>query len=169
MANILFLDFDGVLHHSNVVIGIGTDSTPVMKEREHELFQFAGILEKIVNEHASESLKIVLSTAWVRVKGYDYACAQLPQSIQSRLVGATFDPQRHDEFSFCQTPRGEQIAAWLADNKDVKVDSFMCLDDDDYYWPSWMRDNLIHCAEEKGISDPKIQAALIHYLKVISR
>ena len=62
---ILYLDFNGVLHHENVRnFGKG----PVMIESGHSLFEWSNRLNIALLPYPE--VQIVLSTSWVRILGF---------------------------------------------------------------------------------------------------
>ena len=153
MSRILYLDYDGVLHDEHVYfhpkrgIYIGTAG--------RTLFEWMHILDEILRPHPD--VRIVLSTSWVRQRGFNFAKKQLTPALQGRVVGATFHRREMREDLFHQMVRGEQIAqdvfrrgptAWFA------------IDDDYIGWPGWCRDNLIRTHGALGISCPKAQDAI---------
>ena len=102
---VLYLDFDGVLHHENVMwhslIG------PYLSAPDgYVLFQHARLLEQLLEPYPAVS--IVLSTSWVRRYGATKAAKNLQPSLRYRVIGATFH-SRLDEASFVATPRGMQV------------------------------------------------------------
>lgn len=152
---LLYLDFDGVLHHENVVIHPkkGIHIAPV--ESNLKLFEWAPILEKLLAPYPD--VRIVLSTSWVQERGFSFAVRQLGKTLGGRVIGATYHRRHMRREEFVLIPRGAQVAgdvcrrlprAWFA------------LDDDDVGWPQWCRDNLIHTDGEVGLSDPAIQVAV---------
>ena len=74
---LLYLDFDGVLHHDEVYFhprrGVYLNAPP-----EHRLFQHVGLLESALAPYPT--LQIVLSTSWVRVFSFSGALKRLPSS-----------------------------------------------------------------------------------------
>jgi hypothetical protein len=149
---VLYLDFDGVLHHEDVYW------TPrrgaYIKPAGHTLFEHAPLLEKVLGPYPE--VRIVLSTSWVRVYSCDKSAKRLPPGLRSRVIGATFHSDMN-EAAFANKARGIQVfedvcrrcpRAWLA------------LDDDDFNWPSWCRENLVHTHDELGIGEPTVLAEL---------
>ena len=61
---IIYLDFDGVLHHYDVYLD---HSNRAVLRGMGALFEYASRLESILTPYPD--IKIVLSTSWVRVKG----------------------------------------------------------------------------------------------------
>lgn len=159
---VLYLDFDGPLHHDNVRkktrihAKTNTTSTRVfMAEPGRALFEFAGILEEILAPYPE--VQIVLATSWVPEKRYSYAKGKLPASLQQRVIGATFHSKIHDHWEFTNTARGRQVeqdvnrrmpAYWLA------------LDDDDQGWSELGRTRLITVDPVMGLGQESVQRQL---------
>lgn len=148
---ILYLDYDGVLHHCNVRLaqyGYGEARVPVMAEPGHELFSWAAILERILDEEDPEGkVKIILSTSW----GYHFgieAKSFLPESLQARVIGKT---------NQSMLSRGEQI---LKHAKANGYKRWIAIDDDRCRWPYDHQDRLVYCDSETGLSDSNVQADL---------
>jgi hypothetical protein len=148
-----YLDFDGVLHDSEVYFhprrGIYMD-TP-----GRTLFEWLPVLDELLAPHPD--VRIVLSTSWVRVRSYHFAKKQLTPALQAKVIGATFHRRLMKEEEFILKPRGEQIA------DDVfrrGPQSWFAIDDDHLGWPGWCRDNLLRTDGARGVSDPKIQEAI---------
>lgn len=150
---LFYLDFDGVLHHEDVY------SHPkrgiYITEPNRTLFEWMPLLEELVAPHPT--VKIVLSTSWVRVRSFAFAKRQLSWNLQERVVGATFHNgyMRKDEFALL--PRGVQIAQ---DVSRRRPKSWFALDDDYEGWPEWCRENLVRTDGATGISDPRVQEAV---------
>lgn len=83
---ILFLDYDGVLHSSEVYL---VRRQPVLRDEPGmTLFQHAPLLIEALASRPD--IKIVLSTSWVARLGYDRAKGYLPVALQARVIGATW-------------------------------------------------------------------------------
>lgn len=159
---VLYLDFDGPLHHDNVRkktrvhSKTNTTSTRVfMAEPGRALFEFAGILEEILAPYPE--VQIVLATSWVPEKRYSYAKGKLPAGLQQRVIGATFHSKIHDRWEFSNTARGRQVeqdvnrrmpAYWLA------------LDDDAHGWSELGRTRLITVDPVLGLGQESVQRQL---------
>lgn len=150
--DILYLDYDGVLHDKEVyrhpTKGI------YIRTPGRILFEWATILESLLLPYTE--VKIVLATSWVGVCSYSYAKKRLPLSLQERVVGATF----HSSMSlhnFHAMPRGYQIAEDVSRRKPKR---WFAIDDDDLDWPPWCKKNLIKTDGALGISEPAIQKAI---------
>jgi hypothetical protein len=156
--DLLYLDFDGVLHTHDVWF---TDQGPALGDASagHTLFEHAGLLAKVFMPYPQVS--IVLSTAWVRRYGIRAAIAALPEPLAERVIGATFDPQRHT-VAFAHIARGYQVAA---DVSERAPRAWLALDDDVRDWPPEHRVNLVTTDRVLGISEPSVLAELIDALE----
>jgi len=150
---VLYLDFDGVLHDDAVYWhpkrGI------YMRTPGRTLFEWMPTLENLLIPYPDVS--IVLATSWVRVRSFNFAKKQLSASLQSRVVGATFHHREMRKDEFAHTPRGVQI---LRDVRRREPQSWFAIDDDDLYWPSPYKGNLIKTDGSLGISTLEIQHAI---------
>jgi hypothetical protein len=100
-------------------------------------------------------LKIVLSTtAWVRELGFKEAKLELAPSLADRVIGATSLHPKIVKMEFDTMPRGMQI--W-SDVERRKPPQWFALDDDDFGWPAWCKENLIQTTDKLGLSDPAVQ------------
>lgn len=158
---VLYLDFDGVLHHENVRRhrrrGIFIDAPG-----QHRLFEHAGWLEQALDPYPG--IWIVLSTSWVRVLGYRRAASRLPTTLQQRLIGATYHSQMQAEH-FEQLARCQQIFADVQRRQPV---SWLALDDDAEHWPASARHRLVLTDGERGLGDPAARADLKARLAVLA-
>lgn len=154
---LLYLDFDGVLHHHDVwwheLVG------PYMRApEEYKLFQHLPLLEKTLAPYPQ--VRIVLSTSWVHRYGCAKAAKQLGPRLRQRVIGATFH-SRMDQDLFAELPRGKQV--W-DDVQRRKPSGWIALDDDGDGWPPESAGKFIQTHDKDGISHPevleRIQAAL---------
>lgn len=155
---ILYLDFDGVLHDEQVYWdvkrGIYLD-TP-----GRTLFEWAPVLEDLLAQH--RDVRIVLSTSWVPMRSFSYAKNRLSQTLDARVIGSTFHRKYMRREDFISLPRGVQIA------QDVlrrSPRSWIAIDDDAVEWPNSLWNHLIHTDGSTGIGAPKIQSAVMQWLK----
>ncbi|PQA78071.1 HAD domain-containing protein [Rhodoferax sp. TS-BS-61-7] len=146
---LLYLDFDGVLHHENVLwhprIGAYL-SAP----EQYKIFQHIGLLETLLAPYPQ--VRIVLSTSWVRRYGCAKSAKQLGPRLRQRVLGATFH-SRMDEDLFMELPRGQQV--W----EDVlrrKPRGWIALDDDGEGWPPESAGKFIQTHDKDGISHPEV-------------
>ncbi len=159
---VVYLDYDGVLHHENVLwhprIG------PYLSAPEgYVLFQHAELLEELLAPY--QAIKIVLSTSWVRRYGCRKTAKSLPPSLRERVVGATFH-SKMDKEPFAAAPRGMQV--W-SDVLRRKPRDWLAVDDDYLHWPAWCRERLVRTHEHEGISDPAVLAELKQKLAEMCR
>lgn len=151
---VLYLDLDGVLHPENVWLSPGK-APHIASPPGHKLFEHAGLLERVLLPYPD--VRIVLSTAWVRVhKSVAKVSRRLTPELRARVIGATYH-QSMDADLFKQAPRGLQI--W-SDVLRRKPDDWLAVDDDYLHWPAWCRDKLVRTHEILGISAPVVLAEL---------
>lgn len=157
---VLYLDFDGVLHHENVWRKLNKPRQ-IRADGPFKLFEHMGLLESLLEPHPD--VKIVLSTSWARVDGYSRSRRRLSRALRHRVIGSTFHSSM-DPWVFQELPRGVQVvndvmrrgpAEWLA------------LDDDDQNWPDWARDRLIRTHDTLGISAPGLAPAIAQMLDAL--
>ncbi len=153
---VLYLDFDGVLHHENVLWHPrrGAYAGPP----GFTLFEHAALLNELLAPFPE--VGIVLSTSWVRTYGCYGAAKRLPPGLQNRVLGATFHSQMNEE-SFVARPRGQQVLADVARRRPL---DWLALDDTDEGWPPEVRDRVLITDERLGIAAPgmpeRVAAAL---------
>lgn len=158
--HVLYLDYDGVLHHENVLrhprrgIYAGPPG--------FELFEHAPLLERLLEPFPA--VRIVLSTSWVRVLGYSRALARLPPELQKRVIGATFHSEMDKEI-FASIRRGRQV---LGDVERRQPSSWIALDDTDEGWPKEVRDRVFITDERLGIAAPGISNRITAALRRMS-
>ena len=150
---ILYLDYDGCLHHEQVFFhprhGI------YMNTPGRSLFEWMPILDELLRPHPDVS--IVLSTSWVRAKNFSFARKQLSPALRERVIGATFHSRFMHNEAFARLPRGVQIEDDVARRA---PQSWLAIDDDAMGWPDWCRNNLVQTDGNCGISDPAVQDAI---------
>ncbi|NIM40380.1 MAG: hypothetical protein GTN84_02835 [Hydrogenophaga sp.] len=152
----LYLDFDGVLHHENVLWHPrrGAYAGPP----HFTLFEHAALLDELLSPYPE--VFIVLSTSWVRTYGCDGAAKRLPAGLRDRVLGATFHSEMNEQ-AFVAKPRGTQV---LEDVARRRPRGWLALDDTDEGWPPEVRDQVLLTDERLGIAAPgmpeRIAAAL---------
>lgn len=153
----LYLDYDGVLHHENVYRhpkkGICLSAGP-----EFTLFQHAPLLAELLQPYPE--VRIVLSTSWARVLGMQRAASYLPDELRRRVVGATFHSQMF-ELEFINTARGQQVFTDYLRRSPARV---LAIDDVDDGWPESFREHLVIADAVYGISPPWVQRGLAEKL-----
>jgi hypothetical protein len=159
---LLYLDYDGVLHHEDVWwhARIG----PYLRAPDaYKLFQHLDLLETLLAPFPE--VRIILSTSWVRRYGCSKAAKQLGPRLRHRVLGATFHSRMNEDL-FLNTPRGQQV--WN-DVQRRKPRGWLALDDDGEGWPTESSGHFIRTHETDGISDPQVLAILKERLEALSR
>ena len=154
---VLYLDFDGVLHHEDVWWHRRRGA--YINTPGYRLFEHMHLLEDALMPFPD--VRIVLSTSWVRVRHYSKAAKRLSPSLRERVVGATYHTRMQRD-AFEALPRGDQI---LRDVNRRGPKFWAALDDDDAGWPTEIRSNLILCDSRQGISAPGVVDELTHRLR----
>ena len=162
---LLYLDFDGVLHHEDVWWHPRRGT--YIKATGHRLFEHLPLLEAALAPFPA--VRIVLSTSWVRVHSFSRSAKRLSPQLRERVIGATFHTQMNRQ-SFEVRPRGVQI---LDDVRRRRPRNWVALDDDAEGWPPGHEEHLIRTDESLGISAPGVietlQARLDRFRKEIRR
>jgi hypothetical protein len=151
---VLYLDFEGVLHPSDVrltpngrpTLGDGLDG--------HWFFEHAHLLVELMAPYPL--VQVVLTTRWVQAYGLSGAVAWLPKALRTRVVGSTFDASRHEP-SFAEKTHGYQV---LADVAERRPRAWLALDSDYDNWPIECFERLVWTDSVLGISDPGVLAYL---------
>lgn len=153
---ILYLDYDGVLHPSDVWL---VDDKPFLQWPEDPsltLFCWAPILESILDDHdPAGRIKIILSTTWGQKFGLQVASEYLSDSLKGRVIGKTSHSDR---------PRGVQIAQHARYH--IKDQPWLAIDDD-FGATTQHQEKLIKCHGSLGISSIKTQQELRIKLEVL--
>ena len=122
--NILFLDFDGVLH-------------PVGGASSAGLFCRLPLLESLLREPELLQVSIVITSTWRQVYPLDRLLALFSLDIRPRVIDTT--PVHKDEDS--NFVRYREICAWLEIHPEVK--RWVIVDDAESQFPSDKRANLV--------------------------
>lgn len=157
-SGVLYLDFDGVLHPSQVFRrrGGGLHLPVHFQERGHRLFEHAGLLVELLEPYPD--VGVILSTSWVRVLGYDKARSHLPADLASKVVGATYHSRmQYGRPEFEQMSRGQQV---LADVERRRPGAWLAVDDDGELWPATHLEKLVLSHPDAGISGPSVRQGL---------
>jgi hypothetical protein len=152
--DVLYLDFDGPLHPSAVWYEYGMRE-PRLRAPGHTLFENVPVLEDAIAPYPG--LKIVLSTSWVQTVGFEEARDCLPESLQRRVIGATYDLDSPDAWRFSRMRRYDTIALDLARRKPAR---WVALDDDALGWPQSEHEALVLVSADRGLACPDAQALL---------
>ncbi len=159
---LVYLDFDGVLHHHDVWwhARIGAH---MRAPDQYKIFQHLDLLERLLAPYPE--IRIILSTSWVRRYGCSKTSKQLGPRLRQRVLGATFH-SRMDENKFMELPRGQQV--WN-DVQRRKPAGWLALDDDGDGWPEESAGHFIKTHETEGISDAQVLAVLKERLEALCR
>lgn len=167
---ILYLDFDGVLHPDAVYRERGRI---VLRRDGIALFEWAPLLEELLMRYPE--IRLVLSTSWVRVIGFDDAKRYLSERLQQRVIGATYHPRLgswdkwrspFDPDPFTQLTRFEQIQQHVHGHA---VAHWVALDDDIEHWPDSHTANLVAMDGDLGLGERGKTAELGEKLEWIVR
>ena len=159
---ILYLDFDGVLHHENCLwhpkIGAYLSAPD-----GYVLFQHAELLERLLAPY--QQVLIVLSTTWVRRFGCSKTAKNLRPALRSRVIGATYHSNMRGH-AFIELPRGLQVCC---DVTKRKPRDWVALDDVDEGWPEHARRHFVATHKREGVSDPRVLAEFTEKLERMCR
>lgn len=149
--DVLYLDFDGVVHPSEVSWSIsrGAYLDDKLVAQGHHLFEHCGLLDQLLQPYPH--LAIVLSTSWVRTYSFSGAARRLPKSLRDRCIGATYHSRMHRD-SFARMPRGLQV---LDDVRRRRPQRWLALDD---VYDGWggERDSLVLTHDVDGVAHPPV-------------
>jgi hypothetical protein len=151
---ILFLDYDGVLHPDKSLFINGQP----MLQGHGECFMWAPLLESVLK--TAPQVRIVLSTTWARDLGLVLAKGWLPDALQERVIGATWDEsmkQSETEYEGRSTwwdmaTRYQQIKRYVDLNN---VTRWVAIDDRPDGWADKHKWNLVRTDSIVGLSDPR--------------
>jgi HAD domain in Swiss Army Knife RNA repair proteins len=149
---LLYMDFDGLLHHENV--RVAADGVPFLDAPpRYRLFQHSQLLDELLAPFPS--VRIILSTKWVLRVGAEEAAGRLPESLRARVVGTFVPPGAPADF--WHMPKGLQVAE---DVERRRPAAWLALDDDPLGWPHWALPHLLLTDPYEGISPPELQEEL---------
>lgn len=147
---VCYCDFDGVTHDDAVYSS--RDDDIHIRTPGRTLFEWLPLLEELLVPYPH--VKIVLSTSWVRFKGFEFAKSRLTVGLQSRVIGATFDNRVTQKYDFDSMSRGQQICADVERRMPAR---WFAIDNDEKDWPECCRDLLIKTNDRLGLSEPGVQ------------
>ena len=149
--HVLYLDFDGVLHHERVLWHPKVGPYMSAPER-YKLFMHVNLLEELLEPYPQ--ILIVLSTSWAKRYGVVHAAKNLSPSLRNRVIGGTWHSRMNSD-EFMEKPRGVQI---YEDTLRRKPRAWLALDDDYENWPEHCIGNLVLTHGHEGISDSIVLA-----------
>jgi hypothetical protein len=152
--DVIYLDFDGVLHPADVY-RYRDKPTIRLKSPGHFLFESCEVLERLLEPYPS--VRIVLSTSWVRTFEYDLSREQLPEGLRARVIGATWHSKLPNAKIFTDLSRYVQIRD---DVRRRQPRTWLAIDDDGDGWLAEEAAHLVLTRPELGLSDPHAQAHL---------
>lgn len=148
-AKVLYLDYDGVLHHEDVWRHPRKGLYFGAEGAGHTLFENVGLLAQLLDPYPD--VFIVLSTSWVSSLRYSHAASKLPQSLRRRVIGATFHTRMNHD-AFASLTRAQQV---LEDVQRRQPSAWAAVDDA-LGWPIESLPHFIPSDPATGIADPKV-------------
>ena len=159
-SQVLFLDFDGVLHPEPVFFHPRRGVYLGPEAHGHTLFEHASLLVSVLAPYPD--VKIVLATSWVQHRSYSKAVKRLPLELQRRVVGATFHAAHMTRDNWFALSRGVQV---LGDVGRRRPTHWVALDDDDVDWPENYRNHLVKTDAMLGLTRPGAVDELRNHLE----
>ena len=156
---VLYLDFDGVLHHEDVWRHPRRGLYFGAKGVGHTFFENALLLEHLLTPYPD--VLIVLSTSWVPSLGYSRAASKLPPGLKARIVGATFHTRMNRNLFNCLT-RAHQVL----DDVDRRQPGAWVAVDDALGWPKGWLPHFVASNPVAGIADPEVTQDLMTKLQL---
>jgi len=166
---IIFLDFDGVLHPNAVFM---PPKKPLELRAPGELFMHANVLIEALAPYPQA--KIILSTSWVRMLGYERTLKKMPPALAARVTGATWHKSMkdgNDDFFHSVSSRYHQVMLHV--NKH-NVQHWIAIDDlfsggEANQWEDEHWDHLVLTKQELGLGCKKTQQELKIKLDVLGK
>lgn len=159
---ILFLDFDGVLHHHDVFVDGASDGKrfPAMRG-PGALMQWAPNLKSILSSYPE--VQVIVSSKWVWWFGLDFCRSALPPELAAKVIGATWEGSWAMPEGWVHLPRCEQIRLHV---RRYGIKDWSALDDDSTGLAESDTDRFrfVICTPERGISDPAVLLELVEKL-----
>lgn len=154
--NVIYLDFDGVLHPDEAY---QDDKGRVYLRGPGQLFEHAPVLVDALAPYPDA--RIVLSTSWVRMKGYGWVLKRLPEGLRTRVIGATWHSSVGKDWDKLQwwknASRYQQI---LHDVQRRHPAQWFAIDDDLEGWPDSDRERVLACSPLIGLSGESARVKL---------
>jgi hypothetical protein len=124
LLDCIYVDYDGVVHGGGAT---QHRKPPAIRPAlpGHELFEHLPILESLLEPYPT--VRLVLSTSWVRALDFDRAKSYLTPKLQQRVIGGTYHRRLMPKYQFDNTPRYGQI---LQDVERRQPCRWLAIDDD---------------------------------------
>jgi len=163
---VIYLDFDGVLHPDAVY---RPTNKPLELRAPGEIFMHANVLIDALDPYPQA--KIILSTSWVRMLGYERTLKKMPAELAARVTGATWhktmlqgNQDRHSWMS-----RYEQVLSHVNRHN---IQRWIAIDDlfsggEANQWENEHRDHLVLTKQELGLGCKSAQRDLKVKLDVL--
>lgn len=156
---VCYLDFDGVVHSSEV--SKSPEQGPHITAAERTLFEWMPFVEELLLPHPH--VRIILSTRWVTETSYEKTRSFLPNSLWSRVIGSTYTP--HTLRHFGAWPRGRQAET---DAKSRRLTHWFAIDDDSSGWSMAGHERLILTQGDSGLNDENVRRLISETIKRLS-
>lgn len=161
---ILFLDYDGVLHPPQTVMG---EHGPALVG-DGDLFMWVDNLTPLLA--AYPHVQLVLSSSWARHLPFEQVRDFLPVALRRRVVGSTWHRIQTDPafsqglpYSYWQdATRYQQVRRWVTLHR---LRRWAAIDDDADGWADADRTRLVHTRADSGLSDPAALSRLAELLR----
>lgn len=150
---LLYLDFDGVLHPEDVRVSRKLGCY-VHSPAGHLLFEHAQLLGYLLMPYPRVS--IILSTTWAQHYGVFRAAQRLPEVLRTRCIGGTM-PRYISRRRFAEVPRGHQV---LQDVERRAPHVWLAIDDTDEGWSAASRAHLVVSHAVEGIANAVVRQDL---------
>jgi hypothetical protein len=163
-AHYLYLDYDGILHPADVRVTKAEPRRPRVyqgnRATDRPLLEHAALLERVLAPFPD--VKIILSTSWVRVLGYEFALQQLPLALRERVIGTVW------QGFLLEHPPRSRYDAIQTDANTRGLQRWLALDDDVEGWPEEERYRLIAPNNSwYGLSQPGLAEELSEALALL--
>ena len=103
---VLYLDFDGVLHHENVLWHPKVGPYLSATSDRYKLFMHVDLLDDLLAPYPQ--VLIVLSTFWAKRYDVVKVAKNLSPTLRARVIGGTWH-SRMSSHEFMDKPRGVQV------------------------------------------------------------
>ncbi|WP_439004766.1 HAD domain-containing protein [Ralstonia holmesii] len=106
-------------------------------------------------------LRIVLSTSWVKVFGFEESVRRLPPELQQRVIGSTYE-FCVDIYEWMELTRFDQVMRYVAGRG---IESWLALDDNNHAWPEIFEKYLVCPNPRLGLGEPGVRTEMADKLQ----